>query len=448
MAEFLDHDFHGAPATQPPDGSLAVPVDITRLDGVYPASPADAWWREGLRVFLEAPHPVPFDYQDAPLALCSPDMRRRGLAVDAAAAGARVWRGLASLLGRSRLERVIDELLTRYQGQPVSTEMFEALLLTHDSHPQVVDAFHRFVYGLEDAVPAPELWLRDAREDSGADHSSGTFWDSPDLWLRNRDDGGVSHEPFCAGQDNWLHARVRNKPGAGPARHFVVAFQHWDFAGTQFTYPADFSPCSVAEAQFNLAPGETRVVKARWPEPLVPPAGTPTTLLATILTRSDPPIAGRHAWEHNNLAQKSLSIVTLVPEQRMMLPVVLGNWLPAADQRFDLELLLPQRAPLEVSLSHHCRDLFAATDLPVTAGSEGHWHVPFAESKPVIPVSLAAFSQTRIHLVLLAPRGSKPTNPFKVHLIQRNARTRTIVGGVAVEVTIQSREPQLNVTDS
>lgn len=447
MAEFLDQDFHGA---APPAQTLggAFPVDITNLDGVLPASPADAWWRDGLRIFLEAPRPVPFDYQDPPLALCSPDTRRRVAAPDAARAGARVWRGLASLLGLSRLERLIDELLTRYQGQPVSTEMLEVLLLTHDSHPQVVDAFHRFVYGLEDPAPAPELWLRDAREDSGSDHSSGTFWDSPDLWLRNRDDSGIAHENPRSGQDNWLHARVRNKAGSGPARHFVVAFQCRDFAGTQFTYPADYLPCSVADAQFNLAPGETRVVKARWPGALVPPSGTPTSLLATILTRSDPPIAGRHAWEHNNLAQKSLTLVNLVPEERVVLPVVLGNWLPAADQRFDLELLLPQRAAVEVSLSHRSRELFAATDSALTPGPDGHWRMPFVESKPAIPISLAPFSQTRVDLVLTAPRGSKPTNPFKVHLIQRNPRTRSVVGGVALEVAIRSHEPKADVTDS
>lgn len=448
MAEFLDQDFHGAPSAHAPDGSLAAPANITRLDGVLPASPADAWWREGLRAFLEAPRPVPFDYREPLLALCSPDTRRRVAAPDAASAGARVWRGLASLLGSSRMQRLIEELLTRYQGQPVSTEMLEVLLLTHGSHPQVVDAFHRFVYGLEDPAAAPELWLRDAREDAGADHSSGTFWDSPDVWLRNRDDGGIAHENPLPRQDNWLHARVRNKAGSGPARHFVVAFRCQDFAGTQFTYPADFLPCSVAEAQFNLAPGETRVVKARWPESLVPPLGTATSLLATVLTRGDPPIAGRLAWEHNNLAQKSLTLVTLAAEERIVFPVVLGNWLPAADRRFDLELLLPRPAPLEGSLSHRSRELFAATDVPVTAGPDASFRVPFVDSKPVISVSLAPFSQTRVDLVLSAPRGSKPTNPFKVHLIQRNPRTRAVVGGVALEVAIRSREPLVNVTDS
>jgi len=442
MAEFLDSDFHAPPSAQ----DAATPLDS--LEGIPLASPADAWWRDGLRAFLDAPRPVPFDYGDPPLALWSPDARQRAAVADAASAGARVWRGLASLLGPSQMQGLIDALLTQHRGTPVSTVTIEALLLTFASHPQVVDAFHRFVYGLEDPAPAPELWLRDAREDAGADHSSGTFWDSPDLWLRNRDDGGIAHENPRAGEDNWLHARVRNKAGSGPARHFVVAFQCRDFAGTQFTYPADYLPCSVAEAQFNLAPGETRVVKARWPAALVPPPSSPTSLLATLLTRGDPPIAGRHAWEHNNLAQKSLTILTLVPETPVVLPVVLGNWLAAADQRFDLELLLPHGVPLQVSLAHRSRELFAATDSPVTPGPDSHWRAPFVASKPLVAISLAPYSQTRVGLELLAQRGSKPTNPFKVHLIQRNPRTRTIVGGVAVEVTIRSREPHENVTDS
>ena len=57
MAEFLDQDFHGAPSGHALDGALAAPAHITRLDGVLPASPADAWWREGLRAFLEKRKP-------------------------------------------------------------------------------------------------------------------------------------------------------------------------------------------------------------------------------------------------------------------------------------------------------------------------------------------------------------------------------------------------------
>jgi hypothetical protein len=417
--------------------------------GVLAASAADSWWSDGLCAFLEAPHPVPFDFLDAPVLASPREPWRRGAARDATSAGAHVWRGLASLLGLEPLRRLIGALQTRYGGQPVSTAMLEAFLLTHGSQPQVVDVFHHFVHGLPDPTPPPELWLRDAREDAGGDHSSGTFWDSPDVWLRNEDDGGLAHQNPRAGDDNWLHARVRNKAGAGAARHFVLAFQCRDFAGTQFSYPVDFLPCSTAVAELELAPGESRVVKARWPAALVPPAGTPTSLLAALLTRADPPILGRQASEHNNLAQKSLTIVTLFPEQAISLPVVLGNWLPAGDHRFDLELVLPQSAPLEVSVEHHRRELFVAGDVPAQPTPEARWRMPFPESrKPVVAISLPPFSQTRIGLELMAPRGSRPTNPFKVHLVQRNPRTRGVVGGVAIEVAIQSPESQANVTQS
>src|SRR5262249_56216231 len=129
----------------------------------------------------------------------------------------------------------------------------------------------------------------DAAGDCGSDCWRGGFWDSPELWVRNADDGGTSHQSPGLGQDNWFHARVNNRHASAVARHFVVCFNVKTFAGTQFVYPADFLPCTAAAAGFDLGPGQSTIVKARWRAADVPPAGTHVCLLAAALARSERP---------------------------------------------------------------------------------------------------------------------------------------------------------------
>jgi hypothetical protein len=150
--------------------------------------------------------------------------------------------------------------------------------------------------------------------------AGGPFWDSPDLWIRNADDGETIHQPVESGQDNWFHALIRNR-GSTAARHFLVAFNVLPFAGVEFRFPDDYLPAVAAVAGFELAPGATTVVKAGWPADHVPPPGTHACWLASVFTRLDTPVAGRPVWEHNKLAQKNLAVVDLVPGDWFLLPV-------------------------------------------------------------------------------------------------------------------------------
>ena len=156
--------------------------------------------------------------------------------------------------------------------RPATTADLETLLVRRTGEPTIVDAFHRFVYGFADPAPPPDLWIRDDPGDPGSNNWAGRFWDSPDLWIRNADDGGTTHQPAEFGQDNWFYARVRNRSTTGAARHFVVTFNLKPFLGTEFVYPADFLPCIAATAGFELGPGQEQIVKARWPAALVPPS--------------------------------------------------------------------------------------------------------------------------------------------------------------------------------
>ena len=182
--------------------------------------------------------------------------------------------------------------------------------------------------GMTLRIQVPMLW-------------AGAFWNSPDLWIRNADDNGTTHQNPEQGQDNWFYARVRNRTVNATARHFLVTFNVKQFAGVEFQYPGDFLPCVAAVAGFNLGPNSSTIVKARWPRGLVPPAGTHACWLASVLTRFDQPVTGRHVWEHNNLAQKNLTVVNLKPDTWLVLPFVVNN-LKTRARAVTLELIRPE----------------------------------------------------------------------------------------------------------
>jgi hypothetical protein len=205
---------------------------------------------------------------------------------------------------------------------------------------QMLDSFH--TRGLLVCDPAANLEIDDGP----------TFYNSPNLWVRNADDGVAEHQNPEFGQDNWFFARVHNK-GTVTARAFVVTFNVKPWAGTEFTYPGDFVPFVSAVPGFNLAPGESTVVKAPWPREMVPAAGTHACMLASVYTPTDVPGAGLHVWEHDNLAQKNMTIVNLLPDQSMDFSFQLGNLARLEPGRFRFEVLRPAEFPqMPIAITH------------------------------------------------------------------------------------------------
>lgn len=452
--------------------------------GIKPASHADGWWDEGFTSFHDAgaDDAQAFDFVAPPVLLCSRDPWQRNTPGNSYSDGSRFWRGMAALLGVARLNALMKDLYLTHKGNPVSTAMIEEFLLCKSGNAQVVNAFHRFVYGLADPSTAPDLWLRDDPADPGADSWGGTFWNSPDLWIRNADDGGTTHQSPEYGQDNWFHARVRNKASASAAQHFVVTFHSKGFAGTQFQYPNDFLPCIAAQADFDLAPGATRIVKARWPRALVPPEGSHTCLLASVITRSDHPVASRQVWEHNNLAQKNLTVVDLLPNTFMILPITVANWLPHFKNEFSLEVIrLRESAMFDASLIHPTPEVFATgvkpkpfipfASQPVYAPEQvvlecggqvprthhthrgrvltsatpdliferypQSWEVDFPTNCAAhLPFDLPPLSQTVVGLKIAVPHNAKPGQVIRFHFVQRNLALDHIVGGVEVQINV------------
>ena len=191
-----------------------------------------------------------------------------------------------------------------------------------------------------------DIVVRDNLADTGAAPSIGPFWESPDIWVRNANDGvvpanyathaNIVHQAPIAGQTNWVYVRLRNRGTADSYPCSVrVYLAHW--SGPQFLYPADFQPSVRPSAPLPtplvpgtyligevavpaIAAGTDTWLAVQWPAALVPPAtvvvmGAPVhwhpCLLVEVTPHDGFTAPGPNVWHNNNLAQKNLSITYL-----------------------------------------------------------------------------------------------------------------------------------------
>jgi hypothetical protein len=446
--------------------------------GLKPASQPDGWWDEAWTVYNDhgAVGSAPFDFTDPPVELHPQNPWVRVTAPGAYTDGLRFFEGAAAAMSVATLRSLMRDLYLERRDRPITTMDLEQHLVCRSGRSELVDAFHRFVYGFDDPSPAPDLWIKDDPTHTGTEGWGGPFWDSPDLWIRNHDDGGTTHQPVEYGQDNWFHARVRNR-GQTVARHFLVTFNVLAFAGVEFRFPDDFLPAVTAAAGFDLAPGASTVVKARWPADRVPPPGTHACWLAAVLTRLDAPVAGRHVWEHNNLAQKNLAVVDLRPGAWFLLPFVVNRF--SSERRpVALELRRPEGFErIEVDLHHPSGAAlqglsFDVVAIPVENGSHDQDDqldcgggpptgdaLAFPGSGPMSLSTIRRFrtsararfkpgpratirlrsgaGQIALGLGVRVPKDAKPGSTIRLDLVRRADQEEQALGGLAIEIGVR-----------
>ena len=185
-----------------------------------------------------------------------------------------------------------------------------------------------------------DVYLRDNASDTGTVPSAGPFWNCPDIWVRNADDGGAIHQNTIRGQDNFIYVRVGNR-GQADATDVRVRVLLASFAGTEFVHPADWVPRNpagggslsgpgtylVGEAVIaSVAPATTQNVSVRWPSALIPPElQWHPCLLVEVSPNDGPAPAGPQVWENNNLAQKNVTIVNARRGARIDFPFRIGS---------------------------------------------------------------------------------------------------------------------------
>ena len=168
-----------------------------------------------------------------------------------------------------------------------------------------------------------ELYFRDnASSGDIYGKSSSNYWNSPDLWVRNNDEGNnplPQHQKPIQGQSNWIYARVNNASGA-PYRNVTVNVYLADRAnkalgGEEFLYPVDWNPKnligSVDDIQATpaiLAPPGITIVKIEWKADGVSKAFlySEPSLLAEIIPMEVYPTGSHRAFDNRKLAQRNI----------------------------------------------------------------------------------------------------------------------------------------------
>jgi hypothetical protein len=366
-------------------------------------------------------------------------------------------------------DTLLKSLILSHFSMPVNGSMpdgAEALMNTHAELDQfrgkylreMLDSFHARHILLCNA--AADLYMKRDGADTGVDHLTGpVFWDSPDLWIRNANDNGTVHQDVISGRDNYFYARVHNR-GTATARAFVVTFNVKPFAGVQFVYPNDFVPFISAAVGFNLAPGASTIVKAKWPKALVPAPGVHACWVASVYTPTESAPAGKHVWEAHELAQKNLTIVHAKSGDTFTIRFELGNLANTKAGVYRLEVRRPAEfAEMPVALVHpkaeQITQLFqSATLAPVHIGDGGAAAAPAANLQAKLlktatetsiqfnpgeltgfPFQLAAMTQSEYGLKVAVPAKAKAGDEIKLQVMQRDSQGQ-VVGGITVQVVV------------
>lgn len=249
------------------------------------------------------------------------------------------------------------------------------------------------------ALDEADVMIKDAPSDAGAEpFTGGNFWDFSDVVVRITDDNVfVPGDPLQSknverGQANYIYVRVTNT-GSRDARNVTINTRITPYVGLQFVYPQDWTlsdathvaPTALSASFGTIAAGATAIAKFRIEAAQVETLygwvannGWHGCLLAVVNADNDyafatAPLTGDPITaRRNNLAQRNLSVIDVLPNASAAFHLVAGN-------RYNLETRmtlqidrsrLPAAMPLTLSLDEP-GTAFPAIDFANQAGPGG-----------------------------------------------------------------------------
>ncbi len=227
-------------------------------------------------------------------------------------------------------------LLTARASMP---EAAEALLTTHCDLKDQFGRIGRHAIEMVDVFHDREI----------LECATGSDLRVTNLWSQQDDSSIRGWERVEYGQDNWFYAEIKNE-GTSSARSLVVVFSFKCPFSTP-VYPTDFREHIISAAvEFNLAPGETRIIKARWPKELIPPLPAEETMLhgcifAEIYNPVDhvPPGATTLGGGNGKLQQCNTDIIDLLPDELGDYFFTMSNFHITTSELVRLEVVRPPK---------------------------------------------------------------------------------------------------------
>lgn len=150
-----------------------------------------------------------------------------------------------------------------------------------------------------------DVYIGDNLTDIGATPTE-QWWESPDIIVRNQDDGIRRHQDPILGQTNYVYVRVKN---IGSTTMDAGIGVYWHEPATAIRC-GGWAPIAGPLPTGTLAPGESSWIKTTW----VPPIEGHTCLFAVVSSEDDPMTYECDVPWDNNLAQRNVDIVALEQE--------------------------------------------------------------------------------------------------------------------------------------
>jgi fibro-slime domain-containing protein len=183
----------------------------------------------------------------------------------------------------------------------------------------------------------PDVWAHDPAPDQGAEPNtvSRTLWVSPDVWVRNQNDGVNKHQNVKVGQDNFVNVNVANR-GALPAKDTTVEVYRMNKgAGLGNAWPKGWDLVGTAKVA-ELAPGASQRVVVTWPSNTIPKPGHYCFYVRLI--SADDPIkpnadttnALQNTRNSNNIVWRNFDVVGLLTQATSKFEVMAQNSKPTA----------------------------------------------------------------------------------------------------------------------
>ena len=191
-----------------------------------------------------------------------------------------------------------------------------------------------------------DLYMKDQTTDSGIEPNPSTlaYYATPDIWVRNVNDGGTMHQNPEAGQTNYVYVRVRNRGyQSSPATSSKLKLYWakastglaWTFPWTGATYFCSGNTVNIGgqigltQTIPSVSSGSFTTLVFAWtpPKPTDYPCfgadASHFCLLARIETSTTNPYGmafpetsslGDNVKKNNNIVWKNVSVVNLLPD--------------------------------------------------------------------------------------------------------------------------------------
>ncbi|MGD8244836.1 MAG: VWA domain-containing protein, partial [Anaerolineae bacterium] len=150
-----------------------------------------------------------------------------------------------------------------------------------------------------------DLYCKDHPQDDGSVPSNPNgeaWWESPDIWVRPRQDGLQQHQNPQGGKTNYVYANVRNRGNATMTS--IEVDLYWAVGAASISWPADWNYIGTATIA-SMMPGEIATVNVPW----VPSTSGHYCFLARIHADWDLVTFEGLVPFDNNLCQRNVQVI-------------------------------------------------------------------------------------------------------------------------------------------